>query len=229
VIPPASTYAHLVAALLPDGVSVSATGGEEIEAPLFAAEELALRCAVPSRRREFVTGRACAREALEGLGLPRRAVPVGAAGAPQWPPGVVGSITHCPGFRAAAVGLASDFAAIAIDAEPDRRLPAGTLGAIALPVELELVRRHLREGPGPSWDRLLFSVKESVYKAWYPLTGIRLSFADAVVTFGSEPGGFSVRLRAPQRCPLGDGILTGRWSARAGLLATAIALPAIED
>ncbi|HET8814401.1 MAG TPA: 4'-phosphopantetheinyl transferase superfamily protein [Solirubrobacterales bacterium] len=197
----------------------------EIEAPLFRGEALALRSAVESRRREFITGRACAREALGGLGLPATAVLVDAFGAPRWPVGVVGSITHCTGYRAAAVGRATDFAAIGIDAEPNLRLPAGVLGAIALPVERERVGRLLHEAPGPCWDRLLFSAKEAVFKAWYPMTGAKPDFHHAEVTFELESGRFRVRLRGPHRSPRGNpSRLVGRWAVAAGILATAIAL-----
>ena len=212
--------------LLPPGVFVAATRAE-IEAPLFREEELAVRSAVEGRRREFTTGRACAREALAGLGLPLTAIPADPSGAPRWPAAIVGSITHCMGYRAAAVGRAVDFDALGIDAEPNLRLPPGVLGAIALPAERERVRQLLREAPGPCWDRLLFSAKEAVFKAWFPLTGDRLDFEDAEVAFDVGEGRFSARLRAPCRGPEGGRrSLAGRWGVGAGLLATAIALPA---
>jgi len=214
----------LLAGLLPRGISVAETRAE-IEAPLFCEEERALRFAVEGRRREFVTGRACAREALAQLGLPARAVPADASRAPCWPTGVVGSITHCSGYRAAAVGRAVDFDAVGVDAEPNLRLPGGVLEAIALPVERERVAQLLRDAAGPCWDRLLFSVKEAVFKAWFPMTGTKLDFRDAEIGFETS-GRFSVRLRAPHRAPGGDSPgLSGRWGVANGLLATAIALP----
>jgi 4'-phosphopantetheinyl transferase EntD len=64
---------------------------------LFPEEITLVARATEKRRREFTAGRECARAALAGLGL--AAVPIlrGYRGAPQWPDGVVGSITHCPG------------------------------------------------------------------------------------------------------------------------------------
>jgi 4'-phosphopantetheinyl transferase EntD len=152
---------------------------------------------------------------------------VATSGAPRWPAGFVGSITHCPGYRAAAVGRAADFEAIGIDAEPNLRLPRGVLEAIALPLERERVGRLLREAPGPCWDRLLFSAKETVFKAWYPMTGVRLGFEDAEVAFAVESGRFEARLRGARRSPQGESArLSGRWAVASGVLATAIALPA---
>lgn len=201
----------------------------DVEAPLFHEEEPAIRFAVEGRRREFMTGRACAREALARLGLPERAIPVEASRAPRWPPGVVGSITHCSGYRAAAVGRALDFDGIGIDAEANRSLPGGVLGAIALPGERERTRRLLREARGPCWDRLLFSAKEAIFKAWFPLTGTKLDFEDAEVGFAAGSRRFSVRLRASHGSPEGDPPgLSGRWTVAAGILATAVSLPAAE-
>ncbi|MGW4699791.1 4'-phosphopantetheinyl transferase family protein, partial [Streptomyces sp. NPDC004285] len=153
----------------------------------------------------------------------------GPHGAPVWPSGVLGSITHCAGFRAAVAARSSTVAALGIDAEPNAPVPEGVLDAIALPDE----RRHLRElersRPEVRWDRLLFSAKEAVYKSWYPWTGQRLDFEDASLTFtpgDGTSGGFTARVLPP--APRGaalPGRLEGRWLAERGLLLTAITVP----
>jgi 4'-phosphopantetheinyl transferase EntD len=115
---------------------------------------------------------------------------------------------------------------IGIDAEPDEALPAGVLAEIAGAEELGWLRERMRSEPAVSWDRLLFSAKESVYKAWFPLTKHRLGFEDAVITIGPGEGTFSARLVVPVSPPA-DGspaMLQGRWLVRDGLLLTAIAL-----
>ena len=48
-----------------------------------------------------------------------------------------------------------------------------------------------------SWDRLLFSTKESVYKAWFPLAERWLGFEDARVTIDRDRGSFAARLLVP--------------------------------
>lgn len=84
------------------------------------------------RQREFATARSCARTALARLGVPPVPVLASPRGAPRWPAGVVGSITHCDGYRAAAVAYTRDVVSLGIDAEPDEPLPNdGTLGPIA--------------------------------------------------------------------------------------------------
>jgi 4'-phosphopantetheinyl transferase EntD len=46
---------------------------------------------------------------------------------------------------------------------------SGVLDRISLPDERAMLGDLA--APGPRWDLLLFSAKESVYKAWFPLTG----------------------------------------------------------
>ncbi len=102
---------------------------------LFPAEQLVVRTAGPHRRVEFTAGRRCARAALAGLGLAAVPIPQGPAGEPQWPAGVTGSITHCPGYRACAVARTADPAGLGIDAEPDEALPDGLIQAVATGAE----------------------------------------------------------------------------------------------
>ncbi len=213
--------------ILPDAAVVVATT-TDLEAPLYPEEEAALGRPVEKRRREFVTARACARQALGLLGLPEQAVPSGSKGEPLWPAGIVGSITHCTGYRACVLARDDDLLTVGVDAELDQPLPEGLLPDVALPEE----RRHLHAlaglDPGVSWDRLLFSIKESVYKAWFPLARQWLGFEDATVTIDRLGGSFSAHLLVPGPT-VGGAVLdgfAGRWLAADGLLFAAIALPA---
>ena len=78
------------------------------------------------------------------------------------------------------------------------------------------------------WDRLLFSAKESVYKAWFPLAQRWLGFEDAIVAVDRGFGTFTARLLVPGPRPGGRELsgFSGRWLIREGLILTAIALPA---
>ena len=199
---------------MPATVAAVATRAD-IATALFAPEARSLGSAVGARRREFETGRACARQALARLGLPASAIAGGAHGEPLWPAGVVGSITHCARYRACAVARAQDVRAVGIDAEPDAPLPDGVLATIASADE----RRALaRLDGGVCWDRVLFSAKEAVYKAWFSLTGAGLGFEDADVRIDAADRTFGVHLRAGG--PLDE--IGGRWIAREGIVATAV-------
>jgi len=195
---------------------------------LFPEEEAIIAKAVEKRRREFTTARACARVALARLGLPPVPIVPGVRGAPQWPRGVVGSMTHCAGYRACAVARDKDLLAIGLDAEPHDKLPDGVLEAVSSAEERKRLAALAAAVPGTHWDRMLFSAKESVYKAWFPLTQRWLGFEDASVTIDPETGTFTARLLVDgprfNEVPLAG--FTGRWLVDRGLIITAIAVPA---
>lgn len=210
----------MIESILPDRVVAVDTRGDR-SGMLFPEEEAALGRCVEKRRREFVTARDCAREALVALGLPPLSIPVGKRGEPRWPPGIVGSITHCAGYRACALARTADILTIGIDAEPNEALPEGVLTEIAVAEELAWLRRLEGTMPVVSWDRLLFSAKEAVYKAWFPLVGRPLGFEDAVITVDPEERTFFARLQAPRLSGRLPGGFSGRWLARDGLVLTA--------
>ncbi|MCX4987068.1 4'-phosphopantetheinyl transferase [Streptomyces sp. NBC_00572] len=218
----------MIAALLPAPVVTAELFHDPPGPPgLFPEEERVVAGAVAGRRREFASVRACARQALARLGLPPAPLLPGARGAPRWPEGVVGSMTHCQGYRAAAVARATDLLAVGCDAEPNAPLPSpDTLELISLPQERVWLREFAARRPAVSWDRLLFSAKESVYKTWFPLTGRPLDFDEAVITPDPVAGTFRAELLVPG--PVVDGVritaFDGRWRTGNGLVVTAIGL-----
>ncbi|MFC9324577.1 4'-phosphopantetheinyl transferase [Kitasatospora sp. NPDC057015] len=189
-------------------------------AVLYPEEAAVIEHAVDKRRREFTSVRVCARRALARLGRPPVPLVPGAGGAPGWPPGIVGSMTHCDGYRACAVARSDAVASLGIDAEPHLPLPAGVEEAVTGASERAHLARLARRFPATAWDRLLFSAKESVYKTWYPLTGRRLEFEEAEVEFEPD-GGFTARILVP--APVGE--FTGRWLTGESHLLTAIVHP----
>ncbi|AWW36724.1 MULTISPECIES: 4'-phosphopantetheinyl transferase family protein [Streptomyces] len=225
----------MIEELLPDTVvCVEALGDDGTEpVPLYPEEEALVARAVDKRRREFALVRGCARRAMEKLAVPAQPVLPGERGAPHWPAGLVGSMTHCDGYGAAALARAADLASLGIDAEPHAALPEGVLEAVALPGEQDRLRRLDAERPDVRWDRLLFSAKESVYKAWFPLTRKWLDFSEADIDLTAETGDgpphgrFRAALLVPG--PVVDGTrldaFEGRWTVQHGLLATAVTVP----
>jgi 4'-phosphopantetheinyl transferase EntD len=194
---------------------------------LFPEEEAVIARAVDKRRREFTTARWCARRALARIDVPPAPILPGLRGAPGWPAGVVGSMTHCAGYRAAAVARAGDAVTIGVDAEPNEPLPEGVLASVSDPQERAALATLARTAPDVHWDRLLFSAKESVYKAWFPLARKWLGFEEAVVTIEPVVGTFAARLLVPGPVVAGERLsgFTGRWLVRNGLVVTAIVVP----
>ncbi|MEU6075129.1 4'-phosphopantetheinyl transferase superfamily protein [Micromonospora sp. NPDC047074] len=218
----------MIEQILPAGVAVAESYDDPPGLTLFPEEEALVAASVDKRRREFTTVRHCARQALATLGLPAVPILSGERGAPQWPDGVVGSMTHCAGYRAAVLGRRAGFATIGVDAEPHAPLPDGVLDAIALPAERERIARLTVAWPGISWDRLLFSAKESVYKAWFPLTRRWLDFSEADIVVDPAAGTFHATLLVPGPVLAGTRLsaFTGRFAVERGLVATAISEPA---
>lgn len=228
---PAAGPALLLGELLPGVVAAADAFTDPPEPPaerLFPEEAQAVARAVPHRQAEFATVRQCARGALGTLGVAPAPLLPGRRGAPRWPDGIVGSMTHCAGYRAAAVARRGDVLGIGIDAEPNEPLKDDLLAAVALPEEREQVRARLRGASKVCWDRLLFSAKESVFKVWYPLTGRELDFDEARIDVHPDTGTFTARLLVP--APTVEGVplehMTGRWLCRNGLVATAVVLRA---
>lgn len=190
-------------------------------------EQVLIARSVDTRRSEFVTVRHCARLALEQLGVPPAPILKGDKGEPQWPDGVVGSLTHTSGYRGAVVGRRPGVRSVGIDAEPHDVLPDGVLNAISLPIE----RHEIGALPADlHWDRILFCAKEATYKAWFPLTGRWLGFEDAHIRFDVDPSGttgsFVSRILIDPVARSGPPLqqLAGRWSVAGGLALTAIVL-----
>ncbi|GAA3126175.1 4'-phosphopantetheinyl transferase family protein [Streptomyces echinatus] len=226
----------MIEELLPESVvAVEAHADDPLwDAPLYPAEAPLVERAVAKRRREFAAVRGCARSAMEKLGVPPQAVVSGERGAPQWPAGLVGSMTHCEGYCAAALVRAADLASIGIDAEPHGPLPEGVGASVFLPAESTRLDGMAARWPALHWDRLLFSAKESVYKAWFPLTRKWLDFSEADITLrpdtdGASRGTLRAELLVPG--PLVGGhrlqVFEGRWVVRDGVVATSVVIPHI--
>ena len=205
-----------VEALGDDPPGTGASGVPEVA--VFPGEEDLIAKAVPARRREFVTARRCAREALRQLGHRPAPIRSGPHREPIWPDGVLGSITHCAGYRAAAVARAAEVTALGIDAESHAALPDGVRELVTTDGEPDMLAELSRTHPDVHWDRLLFSAKESIYKAWFPAHRGWLGFEDATLTIDPATHTFAARLRP-------GGELRGRFLTTPTLVLTAIAIP----
>jgi 4'-phosphopantetheinyl transferase EntD len=203
--------------VVPAAVSFVERFDDAPDARPLPGEEAVIVRARAGRRGEFLTARDCARRALANFGVPPVAIPPDRTRGPRWPMGFVGSITHCRSYRAAAVGRSRDLLSIGIDAEPHRPLPPSVVTGVLLPDEQLWLRD---QPPGIHYDTVVFSLKESVYKAWSPLTGRWLGFHDARVSIELS-GTCTVRLLVPAPDCLRGG-LTGRFHVADGLIVTAM-------
>lgn len=138
-----------------------------------------LQRAVAKRRSEFLAGRVCARKAMEQLGINGLAANAAERRDPIWPSQCTGAITHSHGVAAALVGLKLHWQGIGLDiehwikAEDARHLAS----AILQPHEIALLDDN--DERFAQQLTLLFSAKETLFKALNPLTGTSFYFHDA--------------------------------------------------
>lgn len=149
---------------------------------------------VAKRQTEFLAGRLCARAALLRLDGTQATPASGADRAPVWPAHISGAISHSHGRAAALVALKRDWQGVGIDLE--RVLSAERAQRLVKEVLTPDERQRLATGRAEDLALLVtltFSVKESLFKALYPLVHKRFYFEHAEVVSWTPEG--QVRLR----------------------------------
>ena len=150
------------------------------EMALWPEERDAFAGSVVKVQRASGAARMVARSLLSRLGVQQQAIVKSASGMPVWPSGIVGSLAHDPEVAVAAVAKRGDYLAVGIDVEPAEPLDPDLLGIVAT------ARERAQTGAAdPLRGRLLFCVKEAVYKATYPLDGTFLNHHDVEVDFAT--------------------------------------------
>jgi 4'-phosphopantetheinyl transferase EntD len=135
-------------------------------------------------------------------------------------------MTHCEGYRAAAVARSNELGGIGIDAEPHGPLPAEALELLLRDEERAALGALADAEPTLHWGRIAFCAKEAVFKAWFPLTRRWLGFDDVSTTVDTD-GTFAARVLV-RGTRVGDPELeafTGRWAVDHGLVVAATSIP----
>ena len=207
----------MLRSILPSSVVVAETRSDH-QCALHPAEVRYLEAVGEARAREFATVRWCAGIALAGLGLERGVMTPGHCGSPRWPTGVVGSMSHCPGYRAACVTWASDeVVGLGIDVEAGTRLSAEVVDTVA--TYDEQARMREMRGGADRWAKVLFSAKESVYKACYPITDEVWDYRDVELTIRGT-GEFTARTDLDNDVRYSHTVIDGRWSVSSDIVFT---------
>lgn len=154
---------------------------------------------------DYRVGRACARRALGYLGHSGD-VARGRDGEPLWPADVLGSITHCSAYAAAAVTVAP--LSVGIDVERNVALGRGVVERIATVAERAWL--NAADTGGIHWPAVLFSAKESVYKALFPLVKRLIGFQDVELHLRPDNSSFT--------CTYQGLAVRGYFGASAGLV-----------
>ena len=133
-----------------------------------------------SRKEHYRSGRICAGEVLSKLGtLGQPVLRDPQTREPLWPEGISGAITHSGNWAAAAAGKTSDVSGIGIDLEDlERQVDSRISRHVCIPEE----QKWLQECGEDFLEqnlKIIFSAKESIFKAFFPYTRTYLHFHDA--------------------------------------------------
>ncbi len=181
------------ATLLPAGVAVfEAVGFDDWDCGLEPEEERLTRYFVPKRRREFAAGRNCARAALQSLGCTPQPIGIGPAREPLFPAGVSGTITHIGDYCAAAAVRRGEVVSVGIDADVAEPLEAESADLVLRPEEQCSLASQAAACPFP--DKLVFSIKEAFFKAYFQCTNRYLDFLEANVQLQPACRAFTISI-----------------------------------
>jgi 4'-phosphopantetheinyl transferase EntD len=170
----------------------------DLDRDLMAAEAESLsRHAGDRRRRDFIAGRNLARRLLAARGYRDHALLQLAGGAPQWPKGVSGSISHCRDLVFAAVASVEKVSAIGVDIENLARFHDGLAGQIL--TEDELARLPVQAAARRRQMAISFSAKEAFYKCQFVRFGEKLTFQDAEIGVCVQTQTLSIHMTDPER------------------------------
>nr|WP_297382525.1 4'-phosphopantetheinyl transferase superfamily protein [uncultured Roseateles sp.] len=197
-------YLTLAPHALPPGV---VGRGMDLERLQALAQDLvpalvppALQRASASRQLGHLGGRLCAEAAMAAASGRRVGIGIGESGAPLWPADLVGSISHTRGGAWACVGLRPGWSMVGIDSELLADADA-VRSIVELCCTAEERRRWFPQAPDPLLATLLFSAKESVYKAIHPVVRRFVEF-DEVELVALDAGRSALRLRPVPGGPL---------------------------
>lgn len=205
---------RVLSSLFPPSVAICAVA---IQNPLQVFSREKGRLIAPRRRdAELAAGRVCARRALERLGEGKVVVGIEPDGAPAWPQGIVGAISHSGGFAVAAVARSSELDGVGVDLMAVRRLADGCANLFCASSELQWLERP-SEADRPHRILVLFSAKESVQKCARHLLAQLPDMQVIEVNISPGPERFTARV---------DGLSgmdwAGRYAVEAGLLFSAV-------
>ena len=200
--------------MLPDsrlsslGAEIAIARVDDYRPDLFPDEAAYAASVGQTRALQFATGRHVAGVALGRIGVAACEIPRHGR-LPVWPPSAVGSIAHTETLATAIVGPATAHDGLGIDIEAR----AAVSPQVAERVLTTAERAWL---PAAEWRTMVFSGKEAIYKAVYPLTGEFLGFRDVELEIDPEASEFRARCRRSLRSAVAITAGHGYWAVYRG-------------
>lgn len=166
--------------------------------------------AIAKRQAEYLAARICAKTALQQYQVTTLPRMVPGERCPYWPQGWRGSLTHSHGIAAAVIARDNDLQAVGIDIEGWVDVQRSERLAPAILREEELAYWNSLESADSraKWLTRIFSAKESLYKALYPLARKAFYFHDARAMYDEDnPDRFTMRLEIDLSTELTQGFV----------------------
>ncbi|MGA7966805.1 MAG: 4'-phosphopantetheinyl transferase superfamily protein [Gammaproteobacteria bacterium] len=212
---------NMLDGLFPEGVITETAAPWMWSAELTHEEKAIIENAVDKRRREFAAGRTCARYILRQFGFSGDlTIGKDKYGAPIWPEGITGSISHTDDVCVVSIGRQKQkLTSLGVDVEKDTGLDPDLVDLVCDEIEKETCCT------GQIGDRLrlakvIFSAKESVYKCLYPLIKTVLDFQDVHIQLDASGEKFTGSTNGNLHGDFARGICNGRVFHEAGYIYT---------
>ena len=173
--------------LLPLGVECAVRMIPEEAAFEYSAEEQAMRTAGEYRKREFVSGRNCAREALARLDFPQGPILADDFGVPVWPEGSLAVISHSRGYCSGIAADSLSYRALGLDLEQTNRLSASAIERVVHRLEQDYVQGDQKKAT------LMFCAKEAFFKAQFPIWQTHANFKDIAFAVDPDKGALTIQ------------------------------------
>ena len=143
--------------------------------------------AVPKRQAEFAAGRTAAKRALTEMGIIAEEIPIGTDRAPQWPRGIVGTISHTADIAIAVLAQEAKCVALGVDIEVTAAVGEELFPLVLVPSEHRWLQ-SLPKSERVRWATVVFSAKEAFYKFQSSVLKLPLDFQDVEVSISSGDG-----------------------------------------
>lgn len=216
---PAQDLAAATGRLFPLPVTVAVLRCDPVAQAEYGSEALSAAPMIAARRAEFLTGRRALRQALSGQGIRPGAIPMGRDREPVLPKGTAASLSHANGFCVAVASRVTD--ALGVDIEGARPLSAELWEHVLTPAD----HAHIADMPAQRRGIAalqIFSCKEALYKAQFPLTGQMIGFDTVDIALAGAT--FTARFRRDVG-PFGKGArVAGRTTLAGRFVLSGIAL-----
>ena len=133
------------------------------------------------RRLEYISGRRCAHFAMEKAGFYTLPILTNGDRSPHWPSAIVGSITHSSEYAAALI-VAPGYTVrgVGIDIENLNRPINPNISKHVLSPE-EIKDWFSQGSKSINNLKIIFSIKECIFKCYYPGYKVYLGFQDAII------------------------------------------------